>query len=152
MEKALVMAQPPCSLHSCACQSVHQRTSLHPEGNQSVYKVRLSQRIWLNFDSRPSFKQIYLDVLLASAYTCAYLFSNTLVCFCVRVPDCFFHLGDLSPAAVHPAPRPVLSRWAAGIQLGLQAGVFQRTCGGVGSESGLSMWVCVRVCVCVCDS
>lgn len=48
VDSGLVVAQPPCSLMGPACQSVHKRSKANPAGDQSNYKVRLSQRIWLN--------------------------------------------------------------------------------------------------------
>ena len=46
---ALCVCAPPCSLFGPACTSVHRRHILGPAGDESVYKVRLSNRIWRNF-------------------------------------------------------------------------------------------------------
>lgn len=46
---AAVICAPPCSLFSPACASVHQRNWFRPEGNPTVFLVRLAQQILHNF-------------------------------------------------------------------------------------------------------
>ena len=48
-EKAAIICAPPCSLFSPACSSLHMRSFWRPEGNPTVFLVRLSQRILHNF-------------------------------------------------------------------------------------------------------
>lgn len=52
-EGALLVAGPPCSLFVNACVSVHKRSDEHLLGDESVFKVRLANRIWLNFAPCP---------------------------------------------------------------------------------------------------
>lgn len=47
-DNALVTLAPPCSLMGPACSSVHKRTAARPQGDLTVWKVRLAQRIFAN--------------------------------------------------------------------------------------------------------
>ena len=46
---AALVAGPPCSLMVNACVSVHKRAADNLRGDESNFKVRLSNRIWENF-------------------------------------------------------------------------------------------------------
>jgi len=48
IDTGMMMVSPPCSLFVAASASVHCRSVSQPEGAQSNFKVRMSQRIWLN--------------------------------------------------------------------------------------------------------
>ena len=48
-DDGIIVSAPPCSLMGPACASVHCRSVDFPEGDLSNFKVRLSQRIWLNW-------------------------------------------------------------------------------------------------------
>lgn len=47
--QAALICAPPCSLFSPACASVHKRNWFRPEGDTTVFLVRLSQQILSNF-------------------------------------------------------------------------------------------------------
>lgn len=49
VDYGLIMAGPPCSLMTGASSSVHMRRAWRLWGDVSRYKVRLSNRVWLNF-------------------------------------------------------------------------------------------------------
>ena len=49
VDHGLIMAGPPCSLMTGASSSVHMRRTWRLWGDVSRYKVRLSNRVWLNF-------------------------------------------------------------------------------------------------------
>ncbi|CAJ1354572.1 unnamed protein product [Effrenium voratum] len=49
VDQGAIIAGPPCSLFVSACASVHKRSFQNLPGNLEVYKVRLANRIWLNF-------------------------------------------------------------------------------------------------------
>ena len=51
VDQGAIIAGPPCSLFVSACASVHKRSFQNLPGNLEVYKVRLANRIWLNFAS-----------------------------------------------------------------------------------------------------
>lgn len=55
VRKGLCMAGPPCSLCVSASQSVHMRSYSKPLGDTQWWKVRLSNRIWINFVPRLCF-------------------------------------------------------------------------------------------------
>ncbi|CAK8996437.1 unnamed protein product [Durusdinium trenchii] len=48
-EGGAIIAGPPCSLFVNACVSLHRRASWRLRGDESVWKVRLANRIWKNF-------------------------------------------------------------------------------------------------------
>ena len=50
----LVCGGPPCSLFVGACASIHERSFWRPLGDQSRFKVRMSNQIW--FNTAPRFK------------------------------------------------------------------------------------------------
>ena len=47
--EGIVVAGPPCSMYSPCCSSVHRRTKQNPAGNLRNLKVRIAQRVWMNF-------------------------------------------------------------------------------------------------------
>ena len=48
-DEGLIVAAPPCSMFGPACSSVHRRSLSAPQGDLRNFKVRLSNRIWMNF-------------------------------------------------------------------------------------------------------
>ena len=54
--QGLLVGAPPCSLQGPCSQSVHTRSWKRIWGDTSVWKVRLSNRIWINTASCACFK------------------------------------------------------------------------------------------------
>lgn len=97
---ALVMLAPPCSLMGPACAAIHGRNYQNPCGNQDVYKVRLSQRIWRNsmcygelpFCSQPGHVSRCVVIFVAIAHaeaTFVRLISQLRprLCYCFEQPS-----------------------------------------------------------------
>lgn len=95
VDNALILATPPCSLHSAACQSVHGRTALHPEGNQANFKVRLSQRIWLNYASLICAQCVFIQCFFYVFHKFSWIIIISNLCAHVWPP--IYHLENGSP-------------------------------------------------------
>ena len=58
-DNAFICTAPPCSLMGPACASVHRRTWDAPQGDLKNFKVRLSNRIFMNMALRIEQKQLF---------------------------------------------------------------------------------------------
>ncbi|CAK9021859.1 Putative rhamnose biosynthetic enzyme 1, partial [Durusdinium trenchii] len=74
---AAVICAPPCSLFSPACASVHQRNWFRPEGNPTVFLVRLAQQILHNFAT-------LLRVILSAAPTLSVIVEQPSGSWCYK--------------------------------------------------------------------
>lgn len=126
-DNAFICAAPPCSLMGPACASVHRRTWDAPQGDLKNFKVRLSNRIFMNMALRIEQKQLFhffWDMFVVGCLGCFQLLSCRPG---IGITTCH----ELEPIAVY-------SNWTAIRELGVQTNVYGDAVRGIENVS----WFC----------